>query len=229
MLSLLHQGKGPVIVAVCGYKRCGKDTLCDYLCQNYRFIKLSFAEPLKRMAQAAFGFTPEQTDGNLKDVIDTNFGVTPRKVLQFLGTEVIQHHMSDIIPGIGKCFWAKRMTDRILSLYKETDPDSQLRIVVSDLRFTHEYHALHHMVAHINANNPFSTSSSSLCIVRVDRDALDKNDTHISEQEFHMIPHNICIHNNGTKQDFYNSINKELFGLHYKHPENDQPKEMNNI
>ena len=37
-----------------------------------------------------FGFTEDQVFGDAKDVIDPVWGVTPRLVLQVLGTELMQ-------------------------------------------------------------------------------------------------------------------------------------------
>ena len=43
-----------------------------------------------------FGFTKEQVYGDLKDVVDSEWGVTPRKVLQIMGTELFQYDLQKI-------------------------------------------------------------------------------------------------------------------------------------
>lgn len=39
-----------IVLAISGWKRSGKDMVAEYLVENYGFKRVSFAEPLKRMA-----------------------------------------------------------------------------------------------------------------------------------------------------------------------------------
>jgi hypothetical protein len=76
-----------MIVGILGKKRSGKDTTGDYLVANKNFVKYSFANPIKRGAMELFGFTEDQVFGDAKDEIDPTWGITPRLVLQIMGTE----------------------------------------------------------------------------------------------------------------------------------------------
>jgi hypothetical protein len=132
------------VIAICGARRAGKDTVADYLCERHGFVKASFAAPLKDMTRAAFGFSRLQVDGALKDTIDPLYGITPRQALQFMGTDVMQFEIHRLLPRFGphdRTFWAERLV-RDLDLGSKTHGqtvDNQVRrIVISDMRFPHE-------------------------------------------------------------------------------------------
>jgi len=74
----------------------GKDTASDYLINKKGYTKYAFAEPLKRGIQQWFGFTDEQLFTDEKENIDKNWGVSPRKVCQIIGTDVVR----DMFPKI---------------------------------------------------------------------------------------------------------------------------------
>ena len=101
------------LIGIIGKKQSGKDTIADYLVQNKGFIKYSYAFPLKNGAMEIFGFTKEQVYGDLKEVVDPEWGVTPRKVLQIMGTELFQYDLQRHIPefaNIGRTIWVKRFS-----------------------------------------------------------------------------------------------------------------------
>jgi hypothetical protein len=83
-----------------GYEaEVGKDTAADLLVAEFGFLKVSLADPMKRICREVFGFTDEQLWGlsEKRNEPDKRFfmakvdGVpvylTPRKALQLLGTE----------------------------------------------------------------------------------------------------------------------------------------------
>lgn len=135
------------VIAICGARRAGKDTVADYLCERHGFVKASFAAPLKDMTRAAFGFSRVQVDGALKDTVDPLYGITPRQALQFMGTDVMQFEIHRLLPRFGprdRTFWAERLV-RDLDLGSKTHADTTQikddqvrRIVISDMRFPHE-------------------------------------------------------------------------------------------
>ena len=96
----------PRIVAICGPKGAGKDALADHLVSVYGYEKIKFADVLKDAVGILFGFTREQMDdGDLKEVVDIRWGVTPRKVLQFFGTEVMQYKLQELMPNMDRNSW----------------------------------------------------------------------------------------------------------------------------
>lgn len=52
-----------MIVGVSGKAKVGKDTMADFLVKRYGFVKVGFADPIKRVCQGVFGFTDHQLWG----------------------------------------------------------------------------------------------------------------------------------------------------------------------
>ena len=151
------------VVAICGRKGAGKDTAAAALV-DAGFKHEKFAAPLKAACRELFGLTEAQVEGADKDVYDARWKRTPREILQFVGTEVFQYRIQDLLPGVRRGFWATSLVNRICA---GTDD-----VVISDMRFPHELEALR--------------SSLADCIVvpvKVVRPALSDGDTHPSETE----------------------------------------------
>lgn len=186
------------IIAICGAKRSGKDVLAKYLINLYNYEKLSFAEPLKKAVKELFNFNDiqvgideENAIGNEKDIIDDRWGITPRKALQYFGTEIMQYKMNELIPNINRGFFADILLSKIVE---------NKNYVISDLRFLHEYEKI---------------KGLNIVIIKVVRPSHVKiRDIHISENEYEQIPCNIEILNEGTIEDFINNF--ELLNKKYK-------------
>ena len=180
-----------MIIGLCAKKQNGKDTMADYLCQKYKFIKLTFASPLKDACKLLFGFTAEQVNGDKKEVIDERWGVTPRTVLQFVGTDLFRKQMKTIIPEIDDNFWViclKNSIDQILKKYPNA------KIVISDVRFPNEIK----MIQKMNGQT-----------VKIIRESVNNTiDQHSSEKIIDDIKCDFIIENNETKEKFYEKINK---------------------
>jgi hypothetical protein len=189
----------PKIIAICGAKRSGKDTLAHYISYKYLYQKIAFADPLKEAVNVLFQFSPEQTgDSDLKDVIDKQWGITPRRALQFFGTEVLQYKIQELLPNIDRKFLANALVSSIT----RNDYDHH---VISDMRFVHEYEAVKKLGAFV---------------IHVDRPSIEENyyhdvQAHCSEVEYRNIPYDLHIKND---QDIATLIQKFEIGLdkHFK-------------
>lgn len=172
------------IIAICGLRRSGKDTIAQYVQENYNYKHVKISSTLKQTCALLFGFSHQQMEDKEKDIVDQQIGITPRLAMQFLGTEVMQYKIQEILPNVGRCFW-------IDLLIKNFNDD---QVVISDLRFVHEYEALkkkHNLyVIKVCKTNPTLTQ-----------------DTHPSEIEWLNIPENITIENNGSYQELYKKVN----------------------
>lgn len=183
----------PKVIGICGLKRCGKDTLARYFVDHHGYKHCKIADDLKKVVQVLFGFTDGQLETDEKDQVDPSWNITPRSAMQFFGTEVMQYKIQEILPDVQRNFW-------IMSFIKKhlhTQP-----IVISDLRFLHEYDAL------------MKASQSNMLVIRVERDSC-VNCSHASEQEHKDIPANMVIHNNGNIEELYVELKKKLVELDY--------------
>lgn len=168
-----------MIIALSGKAGAGKDTIANELAK-YGFIKLSFADPPKRMAMEMFDFSKEQLWGesSLRDEIDLRYGFSPRHVLQSMATgfgrnlyddvwinvmnrtiESLQNTVSTYSPYYGvKTIYTPTKHDRL---------DTNKKLVIADCRFKNEFNFI---------------KSKNWEIFRVKRDS-QKDLDHISETD----------------------------------------------
>lgn len=112
------------IVGIIGAAGSGKTLVAEHLVQHYAYTRTRFAAPLKRMLKAGLGLTDEQLDGHEKMTpIPALNGVTPRQLMQTLGTE-----------------WGRRRVDPNLwvKCWKRDALSINGDVVVDDVRFPNE-------------------------------------------------------------------------------------------
>lgn len=189
-----QQFQGPRVVGITGRKFNGKDTTALILCKKYGYQQLSFAGPLKSLCQVVFGFTNEQVHGNLKETPDDNwYGLTPRQVLQFVGTNMFRDHMSELDQNFGQNFWLICAQKYMETIWKR---DPTAHFVISDVRFHNEVDFVKNLGG---------------VVLRVKREAANSTviDPHISEQlidTFDNIDYD--IKNDGTLNDLNDTIER---------------------
>lgn len=121
----------PQLILISGKKRHGKDQVAEYLADNLRSrglqpVRWSYADPLKKAAQTIFLLSDDQITG-LKEIFDPRWQMTPREILQKLGTEVGRQIHSDV--------WVLSLVLRAKN-YLATNPSGV--ILVPDTRFPNE-------------------------------------------------------------------------------------------
>ena len=116
------------IIALVGAKGSGKTTVSRLLVERRGFVRMRFADPLKRMLRA-MGLTDTQIDGDLKEVETPLLGgKTPRWAMQSLGTDWGRRLMTDDL-------WVNVMrTDILASACRSPG----VKIVIDDMRFPNE-------------------------------------------------------------------------------------------
>ena len=125
-----------VLIGILGRKRSGKDTMADYLVQKYDFHKITLAGPLKEACRSLFNFSDDQLYGESKEEEDPFWKITPRKALQYLGTDIIRNKINKLIPWIGDRFWLERFGAEYRALQYKYGKD--VNVVLADLRFQNE-------------------------------------------------------------------------------------------
>ncbi len=172
-----------MIIGITGKKRSGKDTIADYLVENYRYHKASLAAPMKRFAMDVFGWTEEWIETE-KETVDPRHGISYRQFMQWIGTDAMQHKLGEDFPEFGKITGRKVWIKKLLS-------DSLWNTVTSDVRFPHEADAIR---------------DAGGIILQVVRPGLDNDDAHASEMEMDSIDADYVIHNDSTLDYLYFQI-----------------------
>jgi dephospho-CoA kinase len=194
----------PRIIAICGAKRSGKDVLAEHIVKQYHYERVAFANPLKQAVKALFHFDDEQVETDKKDIVDENWGITPRAALQFFGTEMMQEKIQELLPDIKRNFFANTLKNYIASRCDADADGRKTSFVISDMRFLHEYEMLFHIpnirkedIAVIRVLRPTTTGVADAA-----------SDSHISELEYINIPYDVVLVNNGTIENYLAKFDK---------------------
>ena len=183
--------KLPQIILLSGSKRCGKDTFAKYLQENYDYNHVKITSKLKYCIKLLFNLEDKDFEQK-KEELNPNWNTTPRRLMQFIGTDIFQYKIQELIPHIGRNFWIQSLFNEEL-LYNLIN-NANYKIVISDLRFLHELNEIEKLnisYIHIRINNP----------------NLDNQvDAHISETELYQIPYNYEIKNDNSLDVFYSKI-----------------------
>jgi hypothetical protein len=194
-----------VLVGLMGIKGSGKTTGAMYLLKTYGFVEKSFAEPLKKACKELFLLDDIQVFGTQeqKEIPDPRwFNCTPRKMMQYVGTELLRDQLEIIMPELGKDVFT-----HCFKLWYEAEmkKNHNLCVVISDVRFQNEA--------------DFIQSLGGI-VIKINRPSLQTNDIHQSEIELQNITtHNFLIENTGTIENFYSELDyhiKTLIGIKHQ-------------
>lgn len=154
----LYKIKSPIL-GITGHKGHGKDTIAALLQQRFLWTRMAFADELKRIAKDLWGLSEAQVNGSLadKETVDPTWGVSPRHLLQTLGTEAGRSAHPET--------WIRRLF-RTMEAWEAADEneglgDLRVGYVISDVRFPNEADAIRKHGGTIwRVNRPgFSTGS----------------------------------------------------------------------
>jgi hypothetical protein len=173
-----------------GYKaRSGKDTIAKYLTSQPNWYNMSFAARLKYGCQQIFGFTPEQLFGDDKEKLDSFWGLSPRAVLQLVGTECMRN-------TFGEDVWIKALQRSLFALPLSAN------VVITDVRFHNEAEAIKRWGGQL---------------IRVDRPGFSASngiDGHSSESELDgYVDWDAVITNDGTLDELYARVRRDILGI----------------
>jgi hypothetical protein len=181
------------LIAFCGRKRVGKDVATGCLIKEYGFEQYAFANPLKLACQEIFMLNEEQMDGCLKEVVDPEWGVSPRHLFQRIGTEIFRNQITKVFPEmeeIGNNFWVYRFK---LWYKKQLEKNPNIRVVLSDVRFQNEADVVKELGG---------------IVIKIQRDTKLNTDSHASEKNIDNIKTDYIIENNGTIEQYHEKVKK---------------------
>lgn len=182
-----------MIIGITGLIASGKSTATEYLVTRHNYQELAFANALKYACMEIFGLDKQQVFGTQtdKETIDTFWKVSPRQLLQIVGSAV--RGLGTIFPQLTH-IWVKRVERDIKKLI-ETDKkliENDKKIIVSDVRYPDEAKMILDMGG---------------IIIQIKRlDAENNRDLHESENQ--IISANYIIYNDTTKKYLYNELDK---------------------
>jgi len=126
------------IIGFSGKARSGKDTAGlftqDWLAEfrSHRIHRQNFADALKLYCAVKYNIQHRYFyEPLLKEALHPDWGVTPRAILQFEGTEATRDIIGKLVPSIAGNFWIHRLEIEFLK-------DNKDYAIICDVRFQNE-------------------------------------------------------------------------------------------
>lgn len=202
-----------MIIAICGLKGSGKDTISNYFIKKYGFIKLHFGGILKDVCSIMFNWPRHLLEGDtvesrkFREIEDKwwskklGFKITPRIALQKIGTDVLRNHFNDDI-------WSLIIEKKINDLSSKGK-----NIIIADCRFQNEIKMLRSYEAKIIAvyrNLPewFEPYKKGEILI--------PESIHKSEYDWIKSDFDYEINNQGSLEDLYDKIELVNTNIHSK-------------
>lgn len=168
-----------MIIGITGKKFHGKSEIADYIIHGkYPFKKWSFASKVKEVAKLIYNLYDDQLYGDKKDVLDNRYNLTPRFIMQRIGTEVAR--------SIHRQTWVISLERDILN----SNPN--VHSVIDDCRFLNESDWIR---------------SKQGVIIKVIRPSTMPLDEHQSETEIEHIHSEYIIYNNKDIPHLHKEVN----------------------
>lgn len=147
-----------MVISLTGNMGSGKDTMADYLVQKYGYVKVSMADPFKRIAKDVYEFSDEQLWGpsSARNQEDTRYRrpdgtyLSARIVTQLLGNELSRLAYPETwivyMQRVVKKLQAGYFYDEKKGAYqKEGEKSNYAGIIVSSCRFRNEIESVKEM------------------------------------------------------------------------------------
>lgn len=122
----------PVVVGVAGYAGSGKDTIGDALVEAFGFVKLAFADPLRRDIAILNPIIGEGRHGPIRVASAIEFlGYTKTKETYPEYRRLLQVYGTDVHRSLDDTYWVSRLNHSLESV-------DAPGVVVTDMRFPNE-------------------------------------------------------------------------------------------
>lgn len=184
-----------MLIGITGKKGTGKDTVGQYLVDNYEFRRLAFADKLKEAVANLLGIDINEVDAlkNPDELWRVEIvshqeqrifsELSWREFLQRFGTEMGRN-------TFGQNFWIDCWQDAWTTL-SVLEPDIR-NVVATDVRFNNEAHHIHFCGGYV---------------IEIVRDGYEP-DGHASEEGIDELLVDALITNNGTIEDLYKDVDQ---------------------
>jgi len=180
-----------MIIGLSGYARCGKDTVAEYLVDNYGFKRVAFADGIRNALLAINPFVPNHT--SLNEIVAAE-GWEVAKLNPYI-RQMLQNFGVHARENWSQGFWVD------LAFKQFTGG----KVVITDVRFPNEYDSI------------VATGGD---IVRIMREGVAPINGHVSEialdnHEFKHTIHNDSdlLNNNGTIEELVEKVKVILTNL----------------
>lgn len=205
------------IIALSGWKRSGKDTVAEYLIQNYGAQRIAFADPLKESVAQQYGLTRAYIDDPAtKEAPLLHMPVDPRDAFSKTVTDFMRGEFRD---QNGKrydegspdsvMYWTPRALCILEgSTKRSADPDHWVKqavaktesgklYVISDARYKNEMESL-------------KRTGANIVTVRIERfDSSPSNDP--SERDLDNYAFDHIINNRSGLDQLFDTVDRTLF------------------
>lgn len=188
-----------LLIGVAGKKRHGKNAVALIIASLVgaqgpnRFAELAFAAELKETCRKLWDLSDAQLYGDQKEVVDPRWGVTPRVILQQMGSYVRSIHPDTWVRVVVRQIEEARERGRLL----EKDQELQdllgewaklppVVTVITDVRHANEVEAVRKLGG---------------VVWKVVRPGMDDSDAHESETEVDKIEPDVTVENAGSLED----------------------------
>ena len=180
-----------MLIGICGKAGAGKDTIGDYIVENYSFKKIALADPIKRMVKDVFvldDYAVYDRDAREKE-LEKWPGWSVRRLLQIIGTELFRNNIDDSV-------WVK-------SLFYRIQEDIGSNYIVTDVRFPNELEFLKE-----------NSKEGEFYCIKVIRPGFDGNvGIHGHASEAYDLKADIEIINDETIENLYNKVRNVMEGF----------------
>jgi hypothetical protein len=132
------------LIGISGHAGSGKDSIAKFIHTFYENAYIEHvADPLKDAASQAFGIARDCFDDTeYKNQVNEYWGVSPRAMAQFMGTEMFRNLAPQLLPEKRwGTFWVDRLHGRLFNLLNRGDEgiyEDGDTVIIPDVRFQDE-------------------------------------------------------------------------------------------
>lgn len=183
------------VVLLAGKAGSGKDTMANYLVDNYSFKKFAFADELKKYVAKKYSINHNLLFSQIGKKTSLKINNKELTLRDLLIKEALEKKSHD------ENHWVNIVIEKLISLNKSTlKEESNNRIVISDFRFPNEFYEIYKIC-------------DKVLTVNIIRDKGSENIDDISEKSLNNFHFDNIIINNGYVENLYKNIDNYILSL----------------